>query len=41
MTQVETDVPTLLLAECGEENQNVVLLNERSVIPKLRSKKGK
>lgn len=41
LTQVDVDEPTLLLTECGEEERNVVLLNEGGIAPKLKSESEK
>lgn len=35
LTQIPDDEPALLVAECGVKPNNVVLLNEEAVIPKL------
>ncbi|XP_074326735.1 uncharacterized protein LOC141664660 [Apium graveolens] len=36
MAQVDDEEPVLLLTECGEQNNGVILLNEGSVVPQLR-----
>ncbi|XP_074324319.1 uncharacterized protein LOC141661234 [Apium graveolens] len=41
LTQIEGDEPALLLTEYGEEENNVVLLNEGSIKPQLRPKNEK
>ena len=36
LTQIEGDEPALLLVDCGEEENDIVLLNEGSITPQLK-----
>lgn len=37
MTQTEDEEPALLLTECTDEEKEVIMLNEESVIPKFKA----
>lgn len=40
MAQITDDEPALLLTECGEKGEVMMLVNEESVVPKLQSEVG-
>lgn len=41
MAQVDDEEPAFLLKECREKDNGVILLNEGSVVPRLKSKTKK